>query len=101
MNKLASKFIKPNVIQELKNDKKLFFKLDILLECQRNDNSLFIGFITKQTLKKLLKDEISPREADRFFDGVCALVAYEYCTKVLPLNNNLLKICRFIERRSE
>ena len=104
MNKLASKFIKPNVIQELKNGKKLFFKLDILLECQRNNNNLFIGFITKQALKKLLKDEISAREADRFFDGVAFYkAAYEYCTKLLPLDNNLLKISRFIafSRRSE
>ena len=104
MNKLASKFIKPNVIQELKNGKKLFFKLDILLEYQRNNNNLFIGFRTKQTLKKLLKDEISAREADRFFDGVAFYkAAYEYCTKLLPLDNNLLKISRFIDfsRRSE
>ena len=61
MNKLASKLIKRNIIQELKNAKKLFTKLDISLECQKDDNDLFIGFITKQTLKKLLEDEISPR----------------------------------------
>ena len=84
MNKLASKFIKPNVIQELKNAKKSFTKLDILLECQKDNNNLFIGFITKQTLKKLLEDKISPREADRFFGSVCAFykAAYEYCTMV-------------------
>ena len=91
MNKLTSKFIKSNVIQELKNAKKSFTKLDISLECQKDDNDLFIGFITKQTLKKLLEDEISPREADRFFDGVSAFnkAAYEYCTKWLPLDNDL------------
>ena len=54
---------------------------------------------------KLLEDEISPREGDRFFDGVHAFykAAYEYCTKWLPLDNDLLKSCRFIDfsRRSE
>ena len=60
---------------------------------------LFIGFITKETLQKLLEDEISPREADRFFHGVCAFykAAYEYFTKWLPLDNNLLKSCGFID----
>ena len=50
-------------------------------------------------------DEISPRKADRFFDGVRAFynAAYEYCTKWLPLDNDLLKNYRFIDfsRRSE
>ena len=67
MNKLAINFIKPNVNQELKIAKKSFTKLDTSSECQKDDNDLFIGFITKQTLKKLLEDKISPREADRFF----------------------------------
>ena len=35
MNKLAGKFMKPNVIQELKNAKKSFPKLDISLESQK------------------------------------------------------------------
>ena len=72
MNILASKFIKPNVIQESKKNhaKKSFTKLDISLECQKDSNNLFIGFITKQTLKKLFDNKIYPREADRFFDGV-------------------------------
>ena len=53
MNKLASKFIKANAIQELKNAKKSFTKLDISLESRKYDDDLFIDFITKQTLKKL------------------------------------------------
>ena len=91
--------------KELKNAKKSFTKLDISLECQKDDSGLFIGFVTKQTLKKLLEDEISLREVDRFFDGVHAFykAAYEYRTKWLPLDNDLLKSCRFIDfsRRSE
>ena len=81
----------------MKTAKKSFTKLDILLECQKHD--LFIGFITKQTLKKLLEDEISPREADTFFDGVHAFcrAAYECYTKWLPLDNDLLKSCIFID----
>ena len=85
--------------------KKSFTKLDISLECQKDDSNLFIGFITKQTLKKLLEEEISPREAVRFFDGVLAFykATYEYCTKWLPLDNDILKSCRFIDfsRKSE
>ena len=55
MNKPACKFIKSNVFQELKKANKSFIMLDISLECQNDDNDLFIGFITKQTLKKLLQ----------------------------------------------
>ena len=62
-------------------------------------------FYNKQTLKKLLEYKISPGEADRPFDGVYAFykAAYEYCIKWLPLDNDLLKRCRFIDfsRRSE
>ena len=61
IRKLASKFIKSNAIQELKNGKKSFIKLNISLE-----HHLFIGFITKQTLKKLLEHEIYVKEADTF-----------------------------------
>ena len=75
------KFIKPNDIRELKKGKKSFAKLDISLECQKDDNDLFIGFITNQILKKLLEDEISTREPGRFFYGVRAFykAAYYYC----------------------
>ena len=70
-----------------------------MLECQKDDSNLFIGFITKQTLKKLLEYEISPNETDRFFDGIRAFynATYEYCTKWLPLDNDLSKSCRFID----
>ena len=59
MKKLANKFIQSNVFQELKNAKKSFIMLDISLERQNDDNDLFIGFITKQTSKKLLQDKKS------------------------------------------
>ena len=68
VNKLASKFIKHNVIHELIYDKKTFTKPDILLECQKDDNDLFINFVTNKILKKLFEGEISTIEADRFFD---------------------------------
>ena len=99
MNKVASKFIKPNIFWSWKLPKKSFTKLDILLECQKHNNDLFVGFITKQTLKKLLEDEISPREADTFLDGVRAFyrATYECYTKWLPLDNDILKSCIFID----
>ena len=43
MDKLASKFIKSNAIQELNDGKKSFSQLDLSLEYQKDDD-LFIGW---------------------------------------------------------
>ena len=47
MNNLASKFIKPDVIRQLKDNKLSFSKLDTSLANQKDDVDLTIGNITK------------------------------------------------------
>ena len=47
MNKLASKFIKPDATRQLKDDKLSFSKLDTSLANQKDDVDLTIGNITK------------------------------------------------------
>jgi hypothetical protein len=54
MYKLASKFIKPAVIQEHKSKKLSFAELDVCVENQRDDISLGIGPLTRNTIKWLL-----------------------------------------------
>ena len=99
MNKLASKFIKPEVIRKLKDDNLSFSKLDTCLENQKDDISLTIGILTKSTLNKALEEDISQSEADRFFDAVRSFyeTAYAYCVKWLPLDDPLFKGSKFIE----
>ena len=95
MNKLASRFIKPEIIQENKNQGKSFAKLDISWENQKDDNDLGIGMITKRTLRQLFENgDISKKALDKFFDGARAFFskAYEYCVKWLPLEDPLLKV---------
>ena len=50
MNKLALKFVKPEVICKLKDDNLSFSKLDISLPNQKDDKDLTIGNITKPNL---------------------------------------------------
>lgn len=100
MNKLASKFVKPEVIQNLKAEELLFAKLNIYLQNQKDDASLTIGFLTKTTIRKALDDgSIDEDEADRFYDAVRSFyeTAYDYCVKWLPFDDPLYKVSKFIE----
>lgn len=54
MHKLASKFIKPAVIQGHKSKNLSFAELDTSIENQRDDMSLGIGPITRNTIKQQL-----------------------------------------------
>ena len=56
MNKLASKFVKPEIINRLKDDNLSFTKLDIGLGNQKDDKNLTIGNITKPKLCKALDE---------------------------------------------
>lgn len=98
MNKLATKFVKPEVVQAFKETGQPFSNLDISLGNQKCDEDLFIGFMTRQKLNQLLKEDIDDRIADKFFDGVRGFyeTAYNYCRKWLPLNDPFLKHCQFI-----
>jgi hypothetical protein len=86
MHKLASKFIKPAIIQEHKSKKLSFAKLDVCVENQRDDISLGIGPLTRNTIKRLLDSgEVDQEKVDQFFDSVRALFmkAYEYCVQCM------------------
>ncbi len=100
MHKLASKFIKPAIIQEHKSKKLSFAKMDISTENQRDDISLGIGPITRNTIKRLLDSgEVDQVKVDQFFDAVRAffMQAYKYCVQWLPLDNSFLKNCVFVD----
>ncbi|CAB4009886.1 ATP-dependent DNA helicase [Paramuricea clavata] len=106
MHKLASKFIKPEIIQKQKLENKSFADLDVSLENQKDDMSLGIGPLTRHTLKRLLEEgEIDQTEVDQFFDAVRAFFvkAYEYCVQWLPLDDLFMKHCIFVDfkRRTE
>ena len=55
MNKLASKFVKPEIIMD---DNLSFTKLDISLGNQKDDKNLTIGNITKPKLCKALDEGV-------------------------------------------
>jgi hypothetical protein len=99
MNKLASKFIKPEVIPGLKASNASFSKLYISVANQKHDRDLFIGFTTKNTLQSLLEADIDDHDVDKFFDGVRAFytTAYKYCVDWLPLDEVILKHSRFLD----
>ena len=50
MNKLASKFVKPDIIRNLKESNKSFSELDISTENQKEGKNLLIGFTTRNKL---------------------------------------------------
>ena len=67
MNKLTSKFVKPEIIRKFKDGNISFAKLDISLENQKDDKELTIRNITKPKLRKALDDGgISRSNADTF-----------------------------------
>ena len=70
MNKLAARFIKPEVFQETKSEEKPFAKLDISFQNQKEDIDLGIGILTKRKAKQLLENgNISQEAFDKYFDG--------------------------------
>ena len=67
MHKLASRFIKPQVIQKLQSENKSFADLDICSEDQKDDMPLGIGPLTRNTLKRLLQDgDVDQPDVDQF-----------------------------------
>ena len=69
MNDLAAGFIKPEVIQEIKNVEKSFAKFKISLQNQKDDIDLGIGILTKRKVKQLFENgDISQEAFDKFFD---------------------------------
>ena len=103
---LISKLLKIRVIKEAKQDSKLY---DINFheeENQLTDATLFIGFTTKQSLQKLLREgDIDERSFNKFYEGARTffIAAADYVIKTYPLKDELLKCAKFVgfEKRDE
>ena len=71
MNKLASRFVKPEVIQIHKEENISFSSLPLSFSDQKDDINLGIGFLTRQQIQKLLNEgDITEAQVDVFYDGV-------------------------------
>ena len=103
---LISKLLKIRVIKEAKQDSKLY---DINFheeENQLTDATLFIGFMTKQSLQKLLREgDIDERSFNKFYEGARTffIAAADYVIKTYPLKDELLNCAKFVdfEKRDE
>ena len=94
MSRIASKFIKPRVIQDLKTRGESFSSLDLSISNQLDDQDLSVGVLTNSLIDHLLNDGfISESHVDRFYDSVrdFYVKAYECCTQWLPLDEEFLK----------
>ena len=93
MNKLASRFVKPEVIQQLNEGKKSFLALNVSRENTRDDQNIHSRLLIKSLLKKLLEEDIGDRKTGVFFDSAREFykTAYKYCVKWLPLDDGFLK----------
>ena len=90
LRKLLSKFVKVAVIKEATHLAEIDYHTK---ENQLTDDTLFIGFTTKQKLEKLKREgEMSSSVEKKFFDGVRQY--YEAATKYIfdkfPLNDDTL-----------
>ena len=105
MNKLASRFVKPEVIQIHKEENISFSSLPLSFSDPKDDINLGIGFLTRQQIQKLLNEGvITEAQVDVFYDGVRQFVftTYKYFVKWLPLDDSFIKSCIFVdfERRN-
>ena len=67
----SSKFVKISVIREAQDNEDLINVDFVSTDNQLPDSTVFIGFITKQMLNKLLDDgDIGNSEMKRFYKGV-------------------------------
>ena len=70
MNKLVSRFVKPEVIQIHKEENISFSSLLLSFSDQKDDINLGIGFLACQQIQKLLNEgDITEAQVDVFYDG--------------------------------
>ena len=102
LNKLASKFVKPDLIRTLKQANKSFNELDISIENEKEDKNLFIEFTTRNKFNDQINSGEKKRKIDFFFDGAREFysTAYKYCKKWLPLDDDFRKYCKFVDFKS-
>ena len=79
MSRIASKFIKPRVIQDLKTRGESLSSLDLSISNQLDDQDLSVGVLTNSLIDHLLNDGfISESHVDRFYDSVRAFYVKAY-----------------------
>ena len=73
LQKLAAKFVKPDIVMAHKQEKGSLKSLDISFENQKEDENLSIGMVTKAKLRRLLDEgDTDLQSIDKFYDGVRA-----------------------------
>ena len=98
MNKLASQFVKPEVIQQINEEKKSFLALNVSRENQREGQNIHIHLLTKLLLKKLLQKDIDNKKAvsfdiaHKFYEIAC-----KYCMQIFPLDDVFYENCTFVD----
>ena len=106
VNKLFGKFLKISVIRIAKEEGNL---IDVDFHSTVNqlaDTHIFVGFMTRQSLQKLLNDGyVSSSDVTKFYTAILRfyITAAEYVRKTYLLNDDVLMHSRFInfEKREE
>lgn len=103
---VLSKFVKISVIREAQDNEDLINVDFVSTDNQLPDSTVFIGFITKQMLNKLLDDgDIGNSEMKRCYKGVRIFytTATQYIIKTYPLKDEILMHARFVnfEKRDQ
>ena len=84
MNKLASKFVKLDIIRTLKEANKSFIELDISIENQKEDKNIFIGFTIRNKLNDQINSGKKERKIESFLYCVHEFYSTAYKYKVAP-----------------
>ena len=88
LKKVLGRFVKSDVIKDAPSLSEVSIDLDSLL----SDRDIFIGFVTRQTLRKLENDgDCSPSDCKKFFRGIRQFyeAAFEYIVAKFPLDDVL------------
>lgn len=99
VGRVLGKFVKVSVIRDAKDEGELINVDFISRDNQLADTDLFVGFMTRQLLRKLLEDgDVGEPEVKRFYKGVRSFytTAMQYITCTYPLNDDVLQHAKFI-----
>ena len=103
---VLSKFVTIRVIRKALDNEDLINVDFVSTDNQLPDSTVFIGFITKQMLNKLLDDgDIGNSEMKRFYNGVRIFytTATQYIINTYPVKDEILMHARFVnfEKRDQ
>ena len=94
LSKLMGRFVLTTALSAASSPKKVDY-----LNNQLSDRDIFIGFITRQTLLKLVNEgDCTPTESKKFFHGVRAfyVAATKYIIEKFPFEDDVLKCAKFV-----